>query len=979
METLQPNHNFLLHVFVFCYCYSLLFNFKVFYLIFLHILLILCGDIEVNPGPCRTRNKCRVLYHNIRGLKTNLNDLQIASRNYDIIFCSETLVSQRRHVSEILLQGFNKPTLLLRDTRPNVRGLAVYIRTGFPATIRKENVCNCHEVQLIRVCSKHNNFYIFSLYRNPNSDDVLYECLLNSMGNIQATDRKSSFIFVGDLNAHHKEWLNSISDTNIHGIKALDFSNLSGCDQLINEPTHQLGNCLDLLFTDSPGVVDTAVKPPLGSSDHFQISFTLKLKVYIPNIQISKKVYLKSRIDWQKVKSDIEKIEWSKIYKSPNSIVDLNAALIDIINRRVPTKIIKKRLKDKPWFNADCINAFNEKQTAYNLWSQNKSRLLWSDFTRLKQQAQTVYDNARSEHDRNIRESLAGESEPHKWWSSLKNFLFGADTTLPPIKMDNGAVTYDPAIMAEIFSAEFQKKQSDQDISLPSSCFPNPEFTYFAFKSSELKYYLNNLDSFGGTDPNDLFPLFFKKIANEFSPKLAKIFRGLLASGSFPECWRSANVTPIPKGGSPTQFPSDYRPISITPILSKVYEKLIAKRLYKYVNSKNILPSTQFGFRKDLGTSDALLVLTQDLQRSLDTRAESRVISLDFSSAFDRVNHKALLYKLKLMGIDGPVFNIFKEFLTNRKQRVAIDGSFSDYKPVISGVPQGSVLGPLLFILYTADMWNNLENKIVSYADDTTLYGEVKSPSLRTSVADSLNRDLSKIQSWCINWGMKLNPKKTYSIIVSRSRTSQPPHPPLSLCGTVLEVSNSLKLLGVTIDDKLTFEKYLRSLASSIAQKTGLLRKCYRTFGNDEALLKSFYAFILPCFEYCSSVWSSAADCHLKLLDRALNNIKFFLPNLTINLENRRDNACLSLLYKIYYNPDHPLHSRLPGPFICARQTRFALAQNNLAFSRINTNTSQYARCFLPHSCKLWNDLSNEVVLSSNRCKFKTAIKTLNQ
>ena len=146
------------------------------------------------------------------------------------------------------------------------------------------------------------------------------------------------------------------------------------------------------------------------------------------------------------------------------------------------------------------------------------------------------------------------------------------------------------------------------------------------------------------------------------------------------------------------------------------------------------------------------------------------------------------------------------------------------------------------------------------------------------------------------------------TIIVSRSRTFFPPHPQLTVCGVALEVSNSLKLLGVELDDKLTFEKHVRSMVSTIAQKTGHIRKCYKTLGNDPTVLKSFFAFILPCFEYCSPVWSSAAESHLKLLDRALNNIRFFLPELSVDLEKRRNLACLSMIHKVLHNSEHPLH-----------------------------------------------------------------------
>ena len=968
----------LLLFFQFFLCFILLFIFFClsFYNYCCSYLLLLCGDIECNPGPTRMLNKCRVFYHNIRGLYSNISDLQVASKDYDIILCSETLVSSRRNVSELLLPGFNKPTLLLRNARPRVNGLAVYIKSGYSASVVGDMVCKCHEIQLVRLCSRSNNFYIFSVYRNPDLDDSIYDCLMSSMCDIQERDKKSGFVFVGDFNAHHRVWLNSISATDRHGIAAFDFCNLSGCVQLINEPTHHHGNTLDLLLTDVPGVVESRVVPPLGSSDHSALSFTLKLGFKVPNVQLTRKVFLKSRVDWHRVIDDVEGITWSNIYNAPDPIIELNNVLVNIIERRVPTKNITCKLKDKAWFNADCLRAFNDKQNAYRLWSRHRTRFLWDEYLEHRRSCQAVYDFARSEYNNSIRDSLLEATQSHKWWSVLKSFLFGVDTSLPPIRKDDGSVTYQPSVMAEVFSSTFQKKQCGQVLTLPPTCFPQPKFTRFAFKSSELKYYLSDLDSLGGLDPNNIFPLFLVKIAKQLAPKLACIFRRLLASGSFPELWRSANVTPIPKGSSPTQFPSDYRPISITPILSKIYEKLIYRRLYKYVDSMNILPSTQFGFRKGLGTTDALLVLTQDLQLSLDKGAESRVVSLDFSSAFDLVNHQALLYKLKSVGVGGVVFDVLKEFLSDRMQRVSVDGSFSNHQKVISGVPQGSVLGPLLFILFTADMWNNLENKIVAYADDTTLYSEIASPSERSAVADSLNRDLLRIQEWCCTWGMKLNPTKTHSIIISRSRTPNPPHLPLNLCGSNLEVVDSLKLLGITIDDKLTFEKHIRLLASSIAQKTGLLRKCYRTLGNDVSVKKSFFAFILPCFEYCAPVWSSAASSHLKLLDRALRNIRFFLPDISLDLERRRNVAGLSLLYKIYHNFDHPLHSSLPAPFSYVRPTRFAIRMNDNAFCAINARTSQYARSFIPAFTKLWNSLPNETFQCSEQAHFKSKVRT---
>ena len=155
---------------------------------------------------------------------------------------------------------------------------------------------------------------------------------------------------------------------------------------------------------------------------------------------------------------------------------------------------------------------------------------------------------------------------------------------------------------------------------------------------------------------------------------------------------------------------------------------------------------------------------------------------------------------------------------------------------------------------------------------------------------------------------MRLNPTKFQSITVSRSRTIIPQHPPLFMDGSQITISKSIKLLGITLDNKLTFEDHLRVVAASIAQKTGLLRKCRKTLGNDDAVLKTFFAFILPSFEYCMPVWFSAADCHLKLLDRAFSRIRFVLPKASFDLKRRRMVGCLFLFYKILNNPNHPLY-----------------------------------------------------------------------
>ena len=968
---LSSHYNLSSHFFSLSYRFLSFFNFLFLDFYFFKLILLLrSGDVHPNPGP----QFFKILYANIRGLRGNLNDLGVASTKYDMLFCSETLVSDLRHVSEILIPNFRRPILLRRGSIPRAQGLAVYIRSSFSAARTPRFECGCHETVIIRVCSRYHNFYLFPSYRNPDLDDGIYDCLLNSMAAIQEADTKASFIFVGDFNAHHRDWLGSVSQTNCHGHAALNFANLSGCEQLVHQPTHVSGNCLDLLLTDVPSVVDVRALAPVGGSDHSALSIKVQTGFSVPDINITRKVYLKSRADWNGVISDMESMVWSDIYRAASPIDSLNNALLAISNRRIPTRIIRSRARDKAWFNDDCRRAQRDKQEAYSLWSRTRSQVAWNDYVHLRSVAQRIYYEAQCNHNNHLRNTLAGASQPHVWWSALKQSLFGVDSSLPSLVCSDGSLCHLPAEKAELLSQNFNRKQCGADIPIPQSCFPDVKFTKFAFRSSELTTLLNDLNAFGGCDPHGFLPLFFKKSARILAPKLAVVFRLLLNRGSFPVCWRVANVTPIPKGGSPSVNPEEYRPISITPILSKIFERLLAKRLYRFLDASKLLPPNQFGFRKGLGTNDALMHIVHNAQSSLDSGHESRLVSLDFSSAFDRVNHKALIYKLKLLGIGGSVLGILTDFLSERRQRVSVDGSFSQFSTVLSGVPQGSVLGPLMFIIFTADMWSNIESDMVSYADDTTLSVNINSTNDRLVKANMLCRDISRIKSWCDRWGMKLNPSKSRSLIVSRSRTPQPQHPVLNVDNDVIPNFSTLKLLGVTLDSKLTFETHVRSVVSCISQKLGLLRKCRRIYADDDIVMNSFYSFILPHFEYCSLVWNSAAETHLRLLDRVFNQVKFLLPSLNINLRHRRMVGSLSYLFKIFSNVSHPLRSLLPEEFRSSRITRGSQAMNAAAFSVVHCRTTQFSRCFVPDTCKRWNSLPDNIVNSKDIEAFKSRV-----
>ena len=208
------------------------------------------------------------------------------------------------------------------------------------------------------------------------------------------------------------------------------------------------------------------------------------------------------------------------------------------------------------------------------------------------------------------------------------------------------------------------------------------------------------------------------------------------------------------------------------------------------------------------------------------------------------------------------------------------------------------------------------------------------SPGVRVAIAECLIRDLGRVSEWCDLWGMKLNTCKTKTMIVLRSRTVHPQSPPLTIGGTVLKESNDFVILGVTFDSKMTFEKHLRSVSRAASQRLGILRKSRRVFHDRSLLGRCFRGFVLPVLEYCSAVWCSAADTHLKLLDRAVSGARFLTGGVfKCDISHRRSLTVLCMLYKIRCNPAYPLYGALPGPYVPALVTRGALVAHRYTYA----------------------------------------------
>ena len=362
-----------------------------------------------------------------------------------------------------------------------------------------------------------------------------------------------------------------------------------------------------------------------------------------------------------------------------------------------------------------------------------------------------------------------------------------------------------------------------------------------------------------GTGPASI-PLRLLKIAADLIViPLCRIINASFSSGIFPDVLKTQKVIPLHKGGS-TEEVNNFRPISLLSIFDKIIEKIMHKRLYEFLDEHNILFENQFGFRKKSSTAHSLIEITEQIKRSIDEEKYGCGIFIDLKKAFDTVNHKILIDKLEHYGIRGPILNWFQSYLTNRKQYVFYNGASSDTKPVTCGVPQGSVLGPLLFLIYINDLPNISDKlKFFLFADDTNIYFESKN---LITLEKTVNEELKKLSLWLNLNRLALNIDKT-NFVIFRANRPMYHNVTLVMNRKALVQKDHVKYLGVLLDEHLTWRHQLNSVSKKISRGIGilsLLKNCMET-----KLLKNiYYSLVYSHLNYGVQAWGSASPTDLE-------------------------------------------------------------------------------------------------------------------
>ena len=390
-------------------------------------------------------------------------------------------------------------------------------------------------------------------------------------------------------------------------------------------------------------------------------------------------------------------------------------------------------------------------------------------------------------------------------------------------------------------------------------------------------------------------------------------------------------------------------------------ESIIVDQIRGHLNKHQLLCDTQYGFRQKRSTVDMLSYITQWWNNALDTQEEIRVIALDIKKAFDRVWHKGLMTKLSSFGIQGDLHSWIASFLANRQQSVVLDGSTSSAKPISAGVPQGSILGPMLFLMFIDDLASNLVNDLHLFADDSTLHIVIKNANDRSVCKDSLQQDLNAIEVWATSWCVTFNASKTEDLIISRKRSQN--HPPLYFMNNELEPTDSIKLLGVTITKTLSWSQHVSGIAKKTAWRLYILGRS-RNLLPHHARIIIYKAYIRPLMEHASSIWYGAGSTSLRLLDRLQNKairllrIDKPLKYGIVPLSHRRNVASLCVFYRHFFlQPSIELADILPGVAPCVRRTRSTTRGHPYCVQIPRSRTELHLNSYIPRTSRLWNSI----------------------
>ena len=818
-------------------------------------------------------------------------------------------------------------------------------------------------------------------YRPPAADrDDFNECLELTLTRVAAEFQ--NIVVLGDFNLPCIDWQSTDCTARGSDSAFVRIMQSFSLEQLNSVPSNSHNHILDLIFTSDSDIVDNIMNLECNfPSDHNVLYFDV-------NVDHSNYAKNDKRIFYNYRRANVpalnacinDKALLPLISAQPNVDAMWTAwyeCLMSVIDSNVPQCRRRSRY-EPPWFDSELRHLVNKKRTMWRKVRKTNSAHHWARYKSLRLESKRLLRTKHQSYMTSLGDMCT--VNPKRFWSFFHSVT--KSRALPSLLHDNIRSSDDAQVKANMFNDFFCSVFTNTVNPCPSGTdlisadpVPCPELT-----AHEIENVLKEIDVNKACAPKDISPFILKNCRSVLSRSLTLIFNTSIKKAQFPSAWKMTSVIPILKKGDKSHV-SNYRPISLLACVSKILERCMFNHLYPCVSP--LLHHLQHGFMKKRSCTTQLLKVYHDIGKILDQGGQIDVIYLDYSKAFDCVSHRYLLYKLKhYFNFSDDLIRWFSAYLVGRSQTVLIDGFSSERKPVTSGVPQGSIIGPFLFLLFINDMPDCIKSSTAAlFADDCKVFKSISS----VQCCESLQSDLSAMHGWSNKWQMSFNSSKCKVLTITRSRS--PILFNYHLDGIILDRVGEFKDLGVTFNSNLKFTSHINSIISKSNKLCGVIKRAVGYHAPQKVKVQLYRSLVRPNLEYSTQVWSPHCKNEILSLESVQRSMTRYILNYPgasyvercttldlLPLSYRREYLdlvfifkCIHRLFDVDFSHEFSISSSVNG---------LRSAHNGTLLTNSYTRTELFKASFFNRIPHLWNALAFDIRMSNSLSVFKIKLCT---
>ncbi|XP_041483858.1 uncharacterized protein LOC121430607 [Lytechinus variegatus] len=788
----------------------------------------------------------------------------------DVISIVETWLNDKISDAEIQIPGY-QATRLDRQNRPH-GGVLLYTKEGIEVHPRTDSELDIYDEALwcdITSQGTELDLLIGIVYRSPNNTNEQNDNLNKAL--YLLNKEQKDILIMGDFNYRDINW-ETMQAGSGKSEAFLDVIMDNLWTQHVSAPTRQ-ESLLDLVITSNPCAIDEVeIIAHLGNSDHNMLRWDTNYFVNQNNM-VPKRDFKSANFD--AIKCELEEIDWNNKLNNKSAEQAWNetkAVLHQLIYDYVPTKQHKK--KKTLWLTRRAQKSIRRKHRAWKRYKAQKSTQRFEHYKQCQKEAKHEVEVAKKNFEKRLAENIKEDTKSFYAYVRTKQKV---KDSVGPLKNEAGE-TINPGVdtanaLNNYFITVFADEKEEAPI--PETIFQGPSDMFlkdFLISDECVRKKLEALDPTKAAGPDEIPPVILTTLANQLCVPLAYIFNKSLEEGIVPTDWKLAHVIPIFKKGSRSK-PNNYRPISLTSTAGKVMESIIRDKITEHIDKHKLIYDTQHGFTKGRSTTTNLLEYLEIITKRVDEGTPVDVVYLDLAKAFDTVPHKRLIRKIEAHGIGGKLLQWIKCWLNDRKQRVSTQGAESDWKEVTSSVVQGSVLGPICFLMYVNDMDIGINNDstISKFADDTKLIHAVQTDDDIQGMQQSINH----LDRWAAKWLMRFNIDKCGVMHFG----SKNPNQVYSLNGSALKETVEEKDLGILVNKSLKVASQCAAAAKRGNMVLGMIKRNF-TYKNRQVIMKLYKSLVRPHLDYAMQTWNPYLAKDKKILEKVQARATKMIPDI---------------------------------------------------------------------------------------------------